>query len=111
VDCSRRSRGEGRSYALVGVLAVRPVLGDGGKARSRQGELTSIARHEYGEVLIVALGVGLDGALQKLAHHAMDRGFSASPPPGSSPTPSSAGSRLATDGSSRASQEATRRRA
>ena len=50
---------KGASYAIVGVLALKLALGDGGKATSRQGALQAIAHHAYGTVLIALLAAGL----------------------------------------------------
>jgi hypothetical protein len=50
---------KGASYAIVGVLALKLAVGDGGKATSRQGALQAIAHHSYGKVLLVVLAAGL----------------------------------------------------
>ncbi|MGZ4375611.1 MAG: DUF1206 domain-containing protein [Gaiellaceae bacterium] len=49
---------KGLSYGLVGVLAVKVALGDGGKATSRQGALQLLAQHTLGKALIAALAFG-----------------------------------------------------
>lgn len=49
---------KGVSYGLVGVLALKLALGDGGKATSRQGALAEIAQHSFGKVLLVLLALG-----------------------------------------------------
>lgn len=51
----------GGIYALVGVLALKLALGDGGKATSQQGALKSVAGEGTGQVLLIALAVGLAG--------------------------------------------------
>jgi len=50
---------KGASYAIVGVLALKLALGDGGKATSRQGALQAIATHSWGKILLVLLALGL----------------------------------------------------
>jgi Domain of Unknown Function (DUF1206) len=49
---------KGISYALVGVLALKLALGDGGKATSRPGALQDVARHSFGKFLLIALAAG-----------------------------------------------------
>ncbi len=49
---------KGVSFGIVGALAIRLALGDGGKATSRQGALETLAQNAFGEVLLVALAVG-----------------------------------------------------
>ncbi len=49
---------KGLSFGLVGVLAVKLALGDGGKATSRQGALQQLAHHSFGKIALVALAIG-----------------------------------------------------
>jgi Domain of Unknown Function (DUF1206) len=49
---------KGISYGLVGVLAAAVATGAGGKATSRQGALETLARHSFGEVVLVLLAIG-----------------------------------------------------
>jgi hypothetical protein len=49
---------KGVSFGIVGVLAIKLALGDGGKATSREGALQSLAQHSFGEVLLILLAVG-----------------------------------------------------
>jgi hypothetical protein len=49
---------KGLSYGLVGLLALELAVGQGGKATSRQGALTSLARHPFGKVVLVLLALG-----------------------------------------------------
>jgi len=49
---------KGVSYAIVGVLAIKLALGEGGKATSRQGALATIAQNGLGKALLVALALG-----------------------------------------------------
>jgi hypothetical protein len=49
---------KGASFVLVGVLAVKLALGNGGKATSRQGALQTLAQHSFGKVVLVLLAGG-----------------------------------------------------
>jgi hypothetical protein len=49
---------KGASFGIVGILAILLALGEGGKATSREGALQSLARHDFGKVLLVGLAVG-----------------------------------------------------
>jgi hypothetical protein len=48
-------------YGVIGVLAVKLALGDGGKATDQQGALKTIAGQSFGKFLLVVLAVGLAG--------------------------------------------------
>ncbi len=62
-------------YGIVGVLAVKLALGDGGKATSQQGALQTIARQPFGEVLLVLVAIGLAGyAVWRLLRAAIGHG-------------------------------------
>lgn len=50
---------KGLSYGLVGALAIKLALGDGGSATSRQGALKTLAGHSFGRYVLIALAVGL----------------------------------------------------
>lgn len=50
---------KGVSFGIVGVLAIRLALGDGGKATSREGALQSLAQQSFGKVLLILLALGL----------------------------------------------------
>ena len=50
---------KGVSYGLVGALAIKLAFGDGGSATSRQGALETLARHSFGEYVLIALAAGL----------------------------------------------------
>ena len=41
-------------YAIIGVLALKLALGDGGKATNQQGALKTIADQPFGKTLLVA---------------------------------------------------------
>jgi len=49
---------KGVSFGIVGFLALKLALGDGGKATSRQGALQELAQSSYGTVLLILLAVG-----------------------------------------------------
>jgi hypothetical protein len=49
---------KGISFGLVGALAVKLAVGDGGKATSRQGALQELAHHSFGRVVLIALALG-----------------------------------------------------
>jgi hypothetical protein len=49
---------KGLSYGLVGALAVKLALGDGGKATSRQGALQQLAQHPFGKIVLILLAAG-----------------------------------------------------
>jgi hypothetical protein len=46
-------------YAVIGILAFKLAVGSGGKTPSQSGALRTIARQPFGEILLVALAVGL----------------------------------------------------
>jgi hypothetical protein len=49
---------KGVSFGLVGALAIKLAIGDGGQATSRQGALAQLARHSFGKLALVALALG-----------------------------------------------------
>jgi hypothetical protein len=49
---------KGVSFGIVGVLAFKLALGDGGKATSRQGAMQTLAQNTFGKIMLVALGLG-----------------------------------------------------
>jgi hypothetical protein len=49
---------KGLSYGLVGALALKLALGDGGSATSRQGALQQLARHSFGKIVLILLALG-----------------------------------------------------
>jgi Domain of Unknown Function (DUF1206) len=62
-------------YAVVGILALKLALGDGGKATSQQGALKTVAEQPFGKFLLVALAVGLGGyAIWRLTRAAVGHG-------------------------------------
>ena len=48
-------------YVVIGFLAIKLALGDGGKAADQQGALKTIAHQPLGKVLLVLMAVGLLG--------------------------------------------------
>jgi hypothetical protein len=48
-------------YTVVGVLALRAALGDGGKTIGSRGALVELVRHPYGAVILVVIAAGLFG--------------------------------------------------
>ena len=48
-------------YLVIGVLAIKLALGDGGKTTNQQGALQTIADQPFGTVLLVMTAVGLAG--------------------------------------------------
>jgi hypothetical protein len=62
-------------YAIVGVLALKLALGDGGKATDQEGALQTIAHQSFGELLLVLVAIGLGGyALWRLIRAAVGHG-------------------------------------
>jgi hypothetical protein len=51
----------GAVYIVIGVLAIKLALGDGGKATNQQGALQTIAKQPLGTVLLVLVAIGLAG--------------------------------------------------
>jgi hypothetical protein len=48
-------------YGIIGILAVKLALGDGGDATNQQGALQKIAQGPFGKVLLVLMAIGLIG--------------------------------------------------
>ena len=66
-------------YGIIGVLAVKLALGNGGTATDQQGALKTIARQPFGEALLVLVAIGLAGyALWRLVRAAIGHGPEAS---------------------------------
>jgi hypothetical protein len=62
-------------YAVIGVLALKLALGDGGKATNQQGALRTIADRPFGKTLLVLVAIGLAGyALWRLVRAALGHG-------------------------------------
>ena len=66
-------------YGIIGVLAIKLALGDGGKATNQQGALRTIVDQPFGKVLLVLVAIGLAGyALWRLVRAAIGHGPEAS---------------------------------
>jgi hypothetical protein len=62
-------------YAIIGVLALRLAIGEGGKLTSQQGALKTVAGQPFGSLLLTVLAIGLGGyALWRLFRAALGRG-------------------------------------
>jgi hypothetical protein len=65
---------QGISYGLVGLLALRLALGDGGKATSRQGAFETLAHDPFGKAVLIGLAIGFAGyAAWRFANAFFDR--------------------------------------
>jgi hypothetical protein len=63
-------------YMVIGVLAVKLALGDGGKTTNQQGALKTIAQQPFGKVLLILVAIGLFGyALWRLVRAAVGHGL------------------------------------
>jgi hypothetical protein len=49
---------KGLSFGLVGALAIKLALGDGGHATSRQGALEQLSKQSFGKFALIALALG-----------------------------------------------------
>jgi formate hydrogenlyase subunit 3/multisubunit Na+/H+ antiporter MnhD subunit len=59
---------QGVSFMLVGALAVKLALGEGGKATDRHGALRTLAQDGFGRLAVIALAIGFGAyALWRLA--------------------------------------------
>jgi hypothetical protein len=62
-------------YLIIGVLALKLALGDGGKATNQQGALKTIAGQSFGKTLLILMAIGLAGyALWRLIRAAVGHG-------------------------------------
>jgi hypothetical protein len=62
-------------YAVIGILALKLALGDGGKATNQQGALKTIADRPFGKTLLVLVAIGLAGyAIWRLVRAAIGHG-------------------------------------
>jgi len=62
-------------YAVIGVLAFKLAIGDGGKATDQQGALKTISQGSFGKALLVVLAIGLAGyAMWRLSRAALGHG-------------------------------------
>jgi hypothetical protein len=62
-------------YGIIGVLALKLALGDGGKVTNQEGALQTIAHQSFGKLLLVLVAIGLGGyALWRLIRAAVGHG-------------------------------------
>jgi len=65
----------GLIYGVIGVLALRLAIGQGGRTTNQQGALHTVANQPLGTVLLTLLAVGLGGyAVWRLARAAIGHG-------------------------------------
>jgi hypothetical protein len=65
----------GLVYAIIGVLALRLALGDGGKITNQQGALHTVAHQSFGKFLLILVAIGLGGySLWRLLRAALGHG-------------------------------------
>ena len=48
-------------YAIIGVLALKLAIGEGGKLTDQQGALKTVAGQPFGSILLTLLAIGLGG--------------------------------------------------
>jgi hypothetical protein len=66
-------------YGIIGILALKLALGDGGDAANQQGALQTIAQGPFGKVLLAVVAAGLFGyAAWRLIRAALGHGPEAS---------------------------------
>src|SRR4051794_15180424 len=51
----------GLIYVIIGVLAIKVAVGEGGSTESQQGALKEIAQQPFGKWLLILTAVGLAG--------------------------------------------------
>ena len=51
----------GLIYGIIGILAVKLALGDGGKTTNQKGALETVAHQPFGKFLLILVAVGLAG--------------------------------------------------
>ena len=62
-------------YAVIGVLAIKLALGDGGKTTNQKGALQTIAEQPFGKALLILTAIGLAGyAIWRLVRAALGHG-------------------------------------
>ena len=62
-------------YAVIGLLALKLALGDGGKTTNQKGALRTIADQPFGKALLILTAVGLAGyAIWRLLRAALGHG-------------------------------------
>jgi hypothetical protein len=62
-------------YAIIGVLAVKLALGDGGETTNQNGALQTISQQPFGKALLILMAIGLAGyAIWRLVRAAIGHG-------------------------------------
>src|SRR6266478_5031513 len=62
-------------YGIIGILAVRLAVGQGGKLTNQQGALHTVAHQPFGKVLLTLVAIGLGGySLWRLVRAAIGHG-------------------------------------
>jgi uncharacterized protein DUF1206 len=51
----------GLIYGIIGILAIKLAVGDGGTTTNQQGALKTIAHQPFGKVLLILVAIGLAG--------------------------------------------------
>ena len=65
----------GAVYAIIGLLAFRLAIGQGGKITNQQGAFQTVAHQAFGHLLLVLLAIGLGGySLWRLFRAALGHG-------------------------------------
>ena len=60
---------------IIGILAIKLAIGDGGRTTNQQGALKTIAHQPFGTVLLILVAIGLGGyALWRLVHALLGHG-------------------------------------
>ena len=60
-------------YAIIGILAIKLALGDGGKTTNQNGALETIAKQPFGKALLILMAIGLAGLRDLAAPACRDR--------------------------------------
>jgi hypothetical protein len=62
-------------YGIIGILAIKLAVGDGGKTTNQQGALETVAHQPFGKALLILVAIGLAGyALWRLLHALLGHG-------------------------------------
>jgi hypothetical protein len=65
----------GLIYGIIGILAIKLAVGDGGKTTNQQGALETVAHQPFGKALLILVAIGLAGyALWRLLHALLGHG-------------------------------------
>lgn len=62
-------------YAIIGILALKLALGDGGETANQNGALQTISQQSFGKALLILMAIGLAGyAIWRLVRAAIGHG-------------------------------------